>query len=145
MWSNLMAKLTKHCLRLMLSNGPKHVLGRADETHTEETRSPITSLFIWHAAARHAPSFHLHLSFSLLSLNTSLFLPSFLPSHFSARQRKLEMQEHIVTVGCFHLHSRFWHGRTRPTSARQIKTDGEDKKCLNIYLKWKTWQAINPK
>lgn len=46
----------------------------------------------------------LHLSFSLLFLNTFLFLPT-----SSFIKRKLEMQEHIVTVGCFHLHSHLWH------------------------------------
>lgn len=95
--------LNKYCLKLMLSNRLQHIC--------RESRSNYRTFYL--ARCFDTVLLSLHLSFSLLFPNTFLFLPS----HFSLRQRKLEMQEHIVTVGCFHLHSHLWHGQAWATSA----------------------------
>lgn len=53
------------------------------------------------------------------SLTPSSSLPLFLPlspSRSSFQRRKLEMQKHIVTVGCSHLHSHLWHGQASATN-----------------------------
>lgn len=107
----------KCCLKLMLSNRLEHVYGAGRETHAQDITVQLRRFFF---LAR--PSFSLHLSFSLLFLNTFLFLPS----HFSIRQRKLEMQEHIVTVGCFHLRSHLWHGQVWATPGLRLKLGESD-------------------
>lgn len=102
-------------LKLMLSSRPEHVRRRADETQ-EITVQLHHVLFGMLPLLPFFPP--LHLSFSFLSLNTSP-VPSYPISVLN--KRKLEMQEHIVTVGCFHLHSHLWHGHTWATLASQPK------------------------
>lgn len=65
---------------------------------------------------------------------------SFLPTS-PLCQRKLEM--HIVTVGCFHLHSHFWHGQAWAPSAlgeawmwtKWWQNDKPGKKKLTLHSK----------
>ena len=108
--------LNKYCLKLMLSNRPRAHVQASRETHTQEITVQLQCLSFG-TLRFDTVLLSLHLSFSLLFPNTFLFLPS----HFSLRQRKLEMQEHIVTVGCFHLHSHLWHEQAWATSAPRLK------------------------
>ncbi len=109
--------LNKYCLKLMLSNGLEHVFRRAAKRTRRKSQSNYSVFLLGMLLQFDTLLLSLHLSFSLLFLNTFLFLPS----HFSVHQRKLEMQEHIVTVGCFHLHSHLWHGQAWATSALRLK------------------------
>lgn len=84
----------------MLSNKLKHVYRASREAHRQEITVQLQR-FLFGMLRFDTVLLSLRLSLSLLFLNTFFFLPS----HFSLQQRKLEMQEHIVTVGCFHLHS----------------------------------------
>lgn len=58
----------------------------------------------------------LPLHLSLLFLNTFPFF--YIPTSLF---RKSEMQEHIVTAGCFHLLLHLWHRQEWPTSALQLE------------------------
>lgn len=59
------------------------------------------------------------------------------------------MQEHIVTVGCFHLRSNLWHGHARATSAPRLNLSdsrlrtklffNQSDKAVNKTLKRTRW------
>lgn len=100
--------LSKCCLKLMLSNGLEH-------EHRQEITVQLlcSTFFIVHAALTRYSFLSVWIS-HFFSLTPSSFFP---PSHFSVRQRKLEIQEHIVTVGSSHLRSHLWHWQALATWA----------------------------
>lgn len=105
--------LNKHHWELMLSVSNMH--RRQAEKHQLSNSVQLqSSLFGSQWIDRVCLPLPLHLS--PLFLNTLPFF--YIPTSLF---RKLEMQEHIVTAGCFHLLFHLWHRQEWPTSALQLE------------------------
>lgn len=96
-------------LQLMCPNTLACLYIDSPQTHSATNRSPITALLFTTLSFWHRPPFSPSV-FLTSFLNTFLFLPSFLPTALFIR-KKIEMQEHIVAVGRFCLHTHFWRGQ----------------------------------